>query len=92
VVAAGAPAPARLMGLYPRKGTVAVGSDADLVLWDPDAAWTIAQPALHHRVDYTPYEGLPVRGRADTVLRRGEVVVEAARPLAVAGGGAYLAR
>jgi dihydropyrimidinase len=87
-----ATAPARLMGLYPRKGAVAVGSDADLVLWDPDAAWTIAQPALHHRVDYTPYEGLPVRGRADTVLRRGEVVVEAARPLAVAGGGAYLAR
>jgi dihydropyrimidinase len=87
-----ATAPARLMGLYPRKGTVAVGSDADLVLWDPDATWTLAQSALHHRVDYTPYEGLPVRGRADTVLRRGEVVVESTRPLAVAAAGVYLAR
>jgi dihydropyrimidinase len=85
-------APARLMGLYPRKGTIAPGADADLVLWDPDADWTIAQAALHHCVDYTPYEGLTVRGRAETVFRRGEVVVENGQPVGAVGGGLYLAR
>jgi dihydropyrimidinase len=85
-------APARIHGLSPRKGTIAVGADADLVVWDPDAEWTISQSALHHRVDYTCYEGLAVRGRAETVLSRGDVIVEAGRPVGRPGRGEFLRR
>lgn len=65
---------ARLYGLYPRKGTVAVGSDADLVVWDTEREVTITNARLHHAVDYTPYEGMKVRGWPATTLSRGEVV------------------
>lgn len=68
--------PARIMGLYPRKGTLRRGSDADLILFDPEAEWTIAAGDLHMRTDFSPYEGMRVRGRVDTVLLRGEVVLE----------------
>jgi dihydropyrimidinase len=71
--------PARLMGLYPRKGLLAVGSDADLVLWDPDAEWTITMDDLHHEGDYSPWEGWPVRGRPRTTVLRGRLVVEDGR-------------
>ena len=67
--------PAKLFGLYPEKGTIAVGGDADLVIWDPNAELTLGQATLHHAVDYTMYEGTPVRGAAETVLLRGEVIV-----------------
>jgi dihydropyrimidinase len=66
--------PARMYGLYPRKGTIAVGSDADLVIWDDERELTIANRALHHAVDYTPYEGLKVTGWPAVTLSRGEVV------------------
>jgi dihydropyrimidinase len=62
--------PARLFGL-PRKGAVEVGRDADLVVWDPEARRTIAQDALHHTSDFTPFEGLEVRGGPVRVLSRG---------------------
>lgn len=68
--------PARLFGMYPRKGVLAVGSDADLVLWDPNAHWTISAANQTQAVDYNPYEGWNVTGKADTVLLNGEVVVE----------------
>ena len=67
--------PARTNGLYPRKGTLMPGSDADLVVWDPTARWTMGTGALHMATDYTPYEGMPITGRAETVVVGGRVVV-----------------
>jgi len=66
--------PAKVYGLHPRKGTIAVGSDADIAIWDPDREVTITASRLHHNVDYTPYEGMPVTGWPVTTLSRGEVV------------------
>jgi dihydropyrimidinase len=82
--------PARLYGLYPRKGTVAIGADADLVLWDTEREVTITNAILHHAVDYTPYEGLRVRGWPKMVLSRGETVMRDGEPLGAPGRGHYL--
>jgi dihydropyrimidinase len=71
-----ATAPARIFGLWPRKGTIAVGSDADLVVWDPEREATLSAQTLHMRVDYNPYEGRVVRGGPVVVLSRGEVIVD----------------
>ena len=79
--------PAKLYGLYPRKGTIAVGADADLVIWDKDREVVITNDKLHHNCDYTPYEGLSVRGWPAVVLSRGEVVVEEGKLLAQPGPG-----
>jgi dihydropyrimidinase len=68
-------APARMFGLYPRKGVVAIGSDADLVIYDPAAVHTISARTHHMDVDYSCYEGRSVTGRSDIVLSRGEVIV-----------------
>jgi dihydropyrimidinase len=68
--------PAKLYGLYPRKGTIAVGADADIAVWDPEKRVTIANTALHHAVDYTPYEGIEVSGWPRHVFSRGELLVE----------------
>ena len=65
---------AKLYGLYPRKGTVAIGSDADLVVWDTEREVTIENARLHHAVDYTPYEGIRVKGWPALTLSRGEAV------------------
>ena len=81
---------ARIYGLYPRKGTIAVGSDADLVLWDKDRQVVITNDLLHHNCDYTPYEGMAVRGWPAVVLSRGEVVVEEGKLLAEPGRGEFL--
>lgn len=85
-------APARLFGLYPQKGEIAEGSDADLVLWDPDAVHTITAKTHHMRVDYSMYEGFQVRGNARTVISRGEVIVDRERFLGKRGRGRYLKR
>jgi dihydropyrimidinase len=72
-------AAAKRFGLFPKKGTIAVGSDADIVVWDPEKRVKIsaAIPETHHmNVDYSTYEGFEVRGYAETVLSRGRVVVE----------------
>jgi dihydropyrimidinase len=66
--------PARVFGLFPQKGTIAVGSDADLAIWDPDAEVRIAIDRLHDAMDYTPYEGTVVRGWPVVTISRGEVV------------------
>ncbi|WP_280436228.1 dihydropyrimidinase [Nocardia carnea] len=67
--------PARTNGLYPRKGSLMPGADADIAIWDPDLEWTVTVDALHMATDYTPYEGYRLRGKPVTVLVRGTVVV-----------------
>ena len=81
---------ARLYGLYPRKGTIAVGSDADLAIWNPTREVTITNDLLHHQCDYTPYEGMVVKGWPEVVLSRGEVVVEEGKLVAEPGQGRFL--
>ena len=84
--------PARLFGMYPRKGEIAPGSDADLVLWDPNAVHTISAKTHHMRVDYSMFEGFQVKGDARTVLSRGEVIVDSGRFAGKPGRGNYLKR
>ena len=84
--------PARLFGLYPRKGTIAAGSDADIVIWDPAAEHTISAKTHHMRVDYSMFEGWKVKGNARTVLSRGEVVVDGGEYFGRAGRGQFLKR
>ncbi len=80
---------ARMYGLYPRKGTVAVGADADLVVWD-EGDFTVRNDALHHDVDYTPYEGIRLKAWPGLTLSRGEVVWDGERPRGAAGRGRFL--
>ncbi|KKB86108.1 dihydropyrimidinase [Devosia limi DSM 17137] len=84
--------PARLYGLYPRKGTIAVGADADLAIWDADHRWTVTNDKLHHAVDYTPYEGMELQGRVMTTILRGEVVWDGGLFHGQAGNGRFLPR
>jgi dihydropyrimidinase len=84
--------PARLFGLYPRKGTIAPGSDADIVLWDPRRTTTLSNNLMQHIIDYTPYEGLEVTGWPVTTIRRGEVVMRDGIVQAEPGTGQFLAR
>lgn len=81
---------AKLYGLYPRKGTIAVGSDADIAIWDPEKEVTISIDDLHDNMDYTPYQGMKVRGWPVTTLSRGDIVVEAGELRAEPGRGAFL--
>jgi dihydropyrimidinase len=85
-----ATAPAKMYGLFPRKGTIAPGSDADLVIWDTERSFTLTNEMLHHDVDYTPYEGMRLSAWPALVLSRGEVVAEDGRCVAEAGRGAFL--
>ncbi len=84
--------PARIFGLFPRKGTIAPGSDADLVVFDPDKTVTLSARSLHMKVDYNPYEGRKVTGAPETVLSRGRVVIEAGRFVGRAGSGSFIKR
>ena len=84
--------PARLFGLYPRKGTIAPGADADLVLWDAAKTVTITNRMMQHIIDYTPYEGLEVTGWPVSTIRRGEVVMRDGVVQAEPGSGQFLAR
>jgi dihydropyrimidinase len=90
LVELGCAGPAKAFGLYPHKGAIRPGADADLVLWDPDAEWTIHAGALHDGLEDTPYAGIRVRGRVRTVFLRGEPVVEDGE-LVGAPAGRYLA-
>ncbi len=82
--------PARLYGLMPRKGTIAIGSDADIAIWDPERHVTISNDMLHHNVDYTPYEGRQIVGWPELVISRGEVVIRDGQCLGQAGRGEFL--
>ncbi|MGB7624635.1 MAG: dihydropyrimidinase [Terriglobia bacterium] len=85
-------APAKMFGLYPRKGTLAVGSDADIVIWDPNAEHVLSAKTHHMRVDYSMFEGWKIRGNARTVISRGEVIVDQGQFLGKAGRGEFLKR
>jgi dihydropyrimidinase len=84
--------PAKLFGLYPRKGTLAVGSDADIVVFDPEKQVTISAATHHSRSDYNLYEGTEVHGSPATVLLRGNVIVENDELLAKPGSGRFIKR
>ncbi|WP_329189038.1 dihydropyrimidinase [Actinacidiphila glaucinigra] len=84
--------PARMFGLYPRKGTIAPGADADIVVYDPDAEQVVSAATHHMNVDYSAYEGKHLRGKARTVISRGTVVVDQDRYLGRAGHGRYQTR
>jgi dihydropyrimidinase len=84
--------PARFFGLYPRKGTIAAGSDADIVVFDPEKPHTISASTHHSNVDYNLFEGTEVRGAPDVVLVRGQVIVENDELVAEPGAGQFVKR
>ena len=85
-------APARMFGMYPRKGSVSVGADADLVVYDPGRKRTISARTHHMDVDYSCYEGRVVQGASDVVLSRGSVVVRDGEFLGRKGAGRFIKR
>ena len=84
--------PARVAGLYPQKGAITPGADADLVILDPDREWTLTTERLHGNADYTCYEGMPVKGAIERVLLRGGTVAMNGDFTGKRGGGQYLRR
>ena len=84
--------PARLFGLYPKKGVIAVGSDADLVLFDPELKMSLTLDMLHENCDYSPYEGFPLSGYPVMTISRGEVIVEDRCFIGCKGRGRFLKR
>src|SRR5882724_9324245 len=85
-------APAKLFGLYPRKGTIAVGSDADLVIFDPNHEEIISAKTHHMRVDYSMFEGIKIKGAPKTVFSRGRPVIDAGKFVGRPGAGQFLRR
>ena len=79
-----------MYGLYPRKGTIAVGADADIVIWDREREVTVANTDLHHNVDYTPYEGMKLTGWPETTISRGEIVCDKRELKVAKGRGKFL--
>src|SRR3984957_10341437 len=86
------PAPAKLFGLYPRKGTIAVGSDADIVVFDPNEERVISAKTHHMRVDYSMFEGIQIKGAPKTVLSRGLTVIDGGKFVGRPGAGQFLRR
>jgi len=84
-------APAKIYNLA-GKGTIAVGADADIAIWDPNKRVTLTEPGMHDRAGYTPYEGREVVGWPETVLSRGRVIVHDGKLMAKPGEGRFLAR
>ena len=84
--------PARMFGLYPRKGAIAPGSDADIVIYNPSAAHTLSVDNHHMAIDYSAWEGVTVAGKAETVISRGQVIIEGDRYLGRKGHGQFLKR
>ncbi|WP_031004379.1 dihydropyrimidinase [Streptomyces sp. NRRL F-5727] len=84
--------PARMFGLYPQKGTIAPGADADVVIYDPHTTQTLSAETHHMNVDYSAYEGKTVTGQVETVLSRGEPVIDQRKYVGHAGHGAFIPR
>ena len=85
-------AAAKMFGLFPKKGTIAIGSDADIVIFDPDKEQTISATSHHMNVDYSAYEGKRIKGVVDTVLSRGSVVIDNGGFKGKSGNGQFLKR
>jgi dihydropyrimidinase len=83
---------AKMYGLYPQKGSIAVGCDADLVIWDPERKVTISQDFLHHGADYTPWEGFEVTGWPLKTILRGRLAFDGGKILSQPSDGKFLAR
>ncbi|MEO8679697.1 MAG: dihydropyrimidinase [Vicinamibacterales bacterium] len=84
--------PAKIFGMFPRKGTIAPGSDADIVIFDPEKKTTLSAKTHHMKVDYNPYEGRQVTGVTETVLSRGKVIIDGGTFTGKAGAGSFLKR
>src|SRR5438132_8555083 len=84
--------PAKIFGLFPKKGTIAPGSDADIVIFDPQKKTKLSAKTLHMNVDYNPYEGREVVGATDTVISRGRVVIDGGKFVGRAGSGSFIKR
>jgi dihydropyrimidinase len=84
--------PAKIFGMYPKKGTITVGADADLLVWDPEKSHTIRASTHHMRVDYNLYEGMTVRGKPEKVYQRGKLLVDGDSWHGTNGGGQYIHR
>jgi dihydropyrimidinase len=85
-------APAKVFGMYPDKGTIAMGSDADIVIYDPGASFTYSADTIHMNIDYTAYDGIEIEGKPDVVMSRGKVIVADDTYLGRRGDGQYVRR
>ncbi len=84
--------PAKIFGLYPKKGTIAVGSDGDIVIIDPNKKVKITKSMLHENVDYTPYEGFELQGYPVMTISRGKIIVKDNKFIGEKGYGQFLKR
>jgi dihydropyrimidinase len=84
--------PAKMFGMYPKKGTIAVGSDADIVILDPAGQHVISVDTHHMDVDYSAYEGWEMTGKVETVLSKGKVVIADDQYVGSPGDGEYISR
>jgi dihydropyrimidinase len=87
-----ATAPARLFGMEPQKGSLTVGADADIVLFNPETEWTMGVDTLHMGADWSGYEGIEVTGKIEKVFSRGELIIDGEECLAEKGRGRYIHR
>jgi dihydropyrimidinase len=84
--------PARMFGLYPRKGAIAPGSDADIVIYDPAAQHTLSVATHHMNIDYSAWEGMTVTGKSSTVISRGQVIIDGDKYTGRKGHGKFQKR
>ncbi len=84
--------PAKMFGLYPKKGTIAIGSDADIMIFDPNGKHVISADTHHMDVDYSAYEGWEMTGKVETVLSKGKVIISDGQYHGQPGDGEYLVR